>query len=140
MSGRVIVPAVPPVASPLPSGSCLVVFVQEDIECQGINCVNPILGETRINDPQISSSKSIEYSFRFKSVKSGLYTMRATLNMGWCKTDDESIRKGDYHNDYAHSFELRSGMVVARKDIYITQYGIPSSGDMSRKSKYHTDT
>ena len=48
--------------------------------------------------------------------------MQATLNVGWCKSGDEWIRKGDYHNDFAQRFELTRGETDARKDISIELY------------------
>ena len=109
----------------LPSGSCLYVYVHEDIQCEDPSaCENPILGDATIRDPQLTSSRSIQYSVTFKSRSNKQYVVIATLNMGWCKTDSEWIREGDYKNDVYTMFSIQDGETTASKDISITQYKV----------------
>lgn len=126
--GRITVAST--VRDPLPRGSCLIVYVQEDIQCQEISCENPILGEQKIRDPRMSSRRTIDYRLQFKPARSGIYIVQTTLNIGWCKTGDDWIRNGDYKNDMAQQFQLRDPAMTARKDFSLKRYDI-SGGDRS---------
>ena len=113
----------PSAPSRLPRDSCLIVYVQDNRQC--FNCDIPVLGKIRINNPKMNADKTISYKLRFKPGEFGGpsgYSLTATLNMGWCKNNDEWIRYGDYNNDYSHTFYMQPDRSDAYRDIKINLY------------------
>ena len=47
----------------------------------------------------------IPYRMSFEAKVGDPYVLLATLNVGWCKQDDEWIRAGDYHTVTSPRFE-----------------------------------
>ena len=119
MSGQLSFDASVP--SVLPSGSCLHLSVQEDIQCE-INCDIPVLGEVTIRDPKFTSDRNMEYYLKFKPGYNDQYVIGATLNIGWCKSGNDWIKRGDYKNDGQMMFNVQSGEYKATRDISMLQY------------------
>ena len=108
----------------LPSGSCLWVRVQEDIQCEAEDCDIPTLGEQNFEDISLDDSRAIAYKVNFKAAQSNQYLISATVNMGWCRSENSNnwIRIGDYHNEYSHSFVVPSTGSTAVKDVEVYLY------------------
>ena len=125
----------PTIPSSLAKGSCVIITIQEDIQCQREPCENPVLGETTINDPKLNgNNKYVQYKVKFKpgSQPTAQYLVQATLNMGWCKNDGMSdgwIRDGDFHSDISHTFSISPGSNEATKDVALTSYDSTDDND-----------
>ena len=106
---------------PLAKESCLNVFVQEEIYC--IYCEIPIFGEHKIFEPQVNDNR-ISYSLEVDigSAAMNSYTLQATLNNGWCGSEEEWIRYNDFRNDFSHVVQVGPDTVSVRKDIKMKQY------------------
>ena len=125
VSGRVMLEAfVPP---SLPRGSCVTVYVQENIQCDSETCDNKVLGTVTFKDPTLSAGKTIPYSLNFKSGKYD-YIVSALVNMGWCFSGvgRDWIRDGDYHNDISYSFTSDERKSENKVDITVTKYERPA--------------
>ena len=106
---------------PLAKGSCLNVLVQREIYC--IYCEIPILSEHKIFQPQVNENR-ISYSLEVDigSAAINSYTIQATLNNGWCGSEEEWIRYNDFRNEYSHTVQVDPDTTSVRKDIKMNQY------------------
>ena len=106
---------------PLAKGSCLTVFGQREIYC--IYCKLRRLGEHKIFEPQVNENR-ISYSLEMDigSAAINSYTLQATLNNGWCVSEEEWIRYNDFTNDYSHIVQVGPDTTSVRKDIKMNQY------------------
>ena len=64
----------------------------------------------------------IRYQIDMNVDSETVFEIEATINNGWC---GDAIRKGDFLNDEARSFEKRGENTIVRKDITLIQYGKP---------------
>ena len=64
----------------------------------------------------------IRYQIDMNVDSETVFEIEAAINNGWC---GDAIRKGDFLNDEAHSFEKRGENTIIRKDITLIQYGKP---------------
>ena len=103
----------------LPAGSCLHMSIQENVQCE--YCVNPILAETRIVNPSLEGNR-IAYRMTLSDNDEDSYIIQATINVGWCRSENESLKIGDYHNEYSYDFNLASGDTEVDKDLNVVRY------------------
>ena len=106
---------------PLKAGSCLNVYVQEEVYC--LYCENPILSEYKRYMPQVKENRlSYTLEVGIGEIKSGRFVLQATLNNGWCGSDNEWIRYNDFHNEYINSVEVQRGTTSVHRDIFVQRY------------------
>ena len=117
VTGDVILPYGAPVR--FPTGSCLTMFIQKNIQCY--DCDNPKLTEYKVNNPKINDRR-IPFKMILTKPEKGGYIIEAVLNKGWCKNTREWIRYEDYHNEYSFEFELKDGQLGAQMDVDIVKY------------------
>ena len=103
-----------PLPNNLPSGSCLVVYVQEELK----DGFGPVLSESRIVDPSVQHGV-IDYHLRFKPTSHQKYMLGAILNVGWCGKGDETLRNGDYVHNQLYLISINDGQYSFDKDIVV---------------------
>ena len=108
---------------PLKSGSCLVVELKPDTDCNEPICENPSVASVAIRDPSISD---MEIPFMLNvpaKVKAGGYVVTMTLNVGWCGEGKKKwIRPGDYNNIYALKYYLAAEIKINNINAYMEEY------------------
>lgn len=117
VTGDVVLPYGSPIR--FPEGTCLNMYVQENILC--LDCDIPILGTFKTDNIQIVDRR-IPFKMVLNKPKPGQYLINAVLNKGWCKTEDEWIRVGDYQNEFSVHFDLGKGQLSAQMDVDIEEY------------------
>lgn len=106
-------------STPLSAGSCLRVFIQENVQCE--YCVNPILAEVVVRDPKVVDSQ-IAYQITLHNTEEDGYIINVFINNGWCGNKKETIRYGDFGNNIVNSFSLTSGETEVDQDVVVEEY------------------
>lgn len=110
-----------PPESQINEKSCLKIKVTDTIQCgpREVGCDRKVYYEQKIYNFEKTEDR-ITYRINMKVDTETLFEISAIINNGWC---GDSIRKGDFLNDEAHSFEKREGNTDIRKDITLIQFG-----------------
>ena len=110
-----------PLESQIKEKSCLKIKVTDTVQCglEEAGCDRKVYYEQKIYSLEKTEDR-ITYRINVKVDTETLFEISATINNGWC---GNSIRKGDFLNDEAHSFEKREGNTDIRKDFNLIQYG-----------------
>lgn len=121
-----------------PSGSCLIVDLRPDIQCEDENsCFNPSTALMYMRNPQMNN-KEIQFSLAVpKDSKAGGYSLSFTFNYGWCgENDPQFIKSGDYKN--VNSLVYYLGLTkVDRVVAFMEKYsGDPSTPDPGSLGKF----
>lgn len=105
----------------LPSPSYLEVEF-EDVSM--MDAPKTVLGMQTIELKDYKKGDKITYSISFKKPSDfrGFYSVSAVLNVGWKKSGDDWIRRGDYHTDTTHDVELEKSKDQYERDIQLVQY------------------
>ena len=107
----------------MPPGSCLILFVQEEGHS---DAPSPILSETKIHEPFLKD-EAVSYQMSFLPPANGFYTLHAVINLGWCKSDGDWIRPGDYINEFAVKFLVLPAKKSIKKDFTVMRLEVPGS-------------
>lgn len=116
----------------LPTGSCVVVYILKHELC--FTCYNPKIDEVILRNPTLTSQNTLNYELTVpKRTETGIYTIQATLNVGWCKNGNEWIRKGDYKNKFGVYLTLNKLQEKVKAPVIKMEgYGRPSIGILER--------
>lgn len=52
----------------------------------------------KVKDPRIENTNRIRFRLPMKQADSGKVKFEAIINVGWCKSDKEGLRSGDYQS------------------------------------------
>lgn len=128
VSGNIVLPSYFTRTS-LPSGSCIKMLIQENIQCSDSQeeCGNPVYATIQLNDPPIKNNK-IKYNMLMKEAREGSFVISATLNMGWCTSGKEWLRIGDYKNEFIYDFTLSKDQNEVSKDVHVARYDVKPNG------------
>ena len=112
-----------PLQSQIRENSCLKIKVTDTIQCSPgeVGCSRKVYYEEKMYNFQKTGDR-IRYQIDMNVDSETVFEIEATINNGWC---GDAIRKGDFLNDEAHSFEKRGENTIIRKDITLIQYGKP---------------
>lgn len=98
----------------------------EEVYCRpGLTCHNPTKASLYTKDPKVEGSV-IHYEINMKETSRRSYIIRATLNIGWCKSGDEWIRLGDFTTQTSHTFSPPKSGNDFKVDITLERYANPT--------------
>ena len=129
ISGKVLIP--PLGSAQLPSGSCVKVFVQEEVMCQSGDCNVPKLAESVDKSPELNQGGTYSYELRFEKKSTYLMlTLQAVVSVGWCPGPSEKnwLRSGDYFNTDSYTVEIKKDTYDYVKDITTHLYAESNTG------------
>ena len=110
-----------PPESHIRENSCLKIKVTDTIQCSSgeVGCSRKVYYEEKMYNFEKIGDR-IRYQIDMKIDSETLFQIEGKINNGWC---GDAIRKGDFLNDEAHSFEKRGQNTIIRKDITLIKYG-----------------
>ncbi|XP_065662150.1 uncharacterized protein LOC101241534 isoform X5 [Hydra vulgaris] len=109
----------------LKPSSCLSMTLHEGLYCKGITCNIPVLASYHANNLNVDASHTIHYKMSFNYSIPTSYIVRAVVNNGWCKDNDNSIKYGDYHNEYTHTIHPLLNQEKIDFDVTLVEYKDP---------------
>ena len=115
----------------IPKGSCMAVKI-EDARIADASSVEIAKKVLKNQDLQLKNG-AVFYNITFDQPKDSVeYTLGATLNMGWCSSnDDDWLHSGDFMTTTFFNFDVKPTIHLYEKNIELEIYQTSKCGFLS---------